>query len=159
MKQALVLILIAFGPILSLPQDVSIREEAVRLIERAHAASLPPNFPNYEYSGTFRLLDTSSSDREGSYTRVTVQGAGIREEITFGSYHVVNVFANGTLATNSTGQLVPAEINLAKHLTPINLVRFDGNDVIRAINVKQLAGRSLQCIDFDTIAGQKQRTE
>jgi hypothetical protein len=155
MKRALLFILMACVPVICLPQDVSLREEAVGLIERAHAASLPPNFPNYEYSGTFRLLAASSAVREGSYTRVTVQGAGMREEITLGDYHAVNVFANGTLATNRTSQMVPAEINMVKHLTPINLVRFDEQDVIRAITVKQLAGHSLRCIEFDTVAGQK----
>ena len=154
MKRALAFLLFALVPVICIPQEVSLREQAVGLIERAHAASLPPSFPNYEYSGTFRLLDTSSAAREGSYTRVTVQGAGMREEITLGEYHAVNVFANGTLATNRTGQLVPAEINMVKHLSPINLVRFDEKDVIRSISVKQLAGRSLRCIEFDTIAGQ-----
>lgn len=154
MKRALAFLLFAHVPVIGIPQDVSLREQAVSLIERAHAASLPPSFPNYEYSGTFRLLDTSSAAREGSYTRVTVQGAGMREEITLGDYHAVNVFANGTLATNRTGLLVPAEINMVKHLSPINLVRFDEKDVIRGISVKQLAGRSLRCIEFDTIAGQ-----
>jgi Gram-negative bacterial TonB protein C-terminal len=154
MKRALVFLLIVFGPAVCLPQDVSVREEAVSLIERAHAASLPPSFPNYEYTATFRVLDTSSAAQEGSYTRVAVQGAGIREEITFGDYHVVNVYANGTLATNRTTPLVPAEINMVKHLTPINLVRFDDKDVIRSIDAKELDGRTVRCIEFDTIAGQ-----
>jgi hypothetical protein len=135
-------------------QDVELRSRAVGLLERAHAASLAPNLPNLERVDTFRVFDPSSTAREGSFTRVVIQGVGRREESTLGNYHVVNVWTGDNLTTTRVAALAPPEIATVMHLTPINLVRFDQADVIRAITDRGLNGRSVHCIEFETIVGQ-----
>jgi len=82
---------------------------------------------------------------------------GRREEAIFGSYHVTNIWSGDTLTTTSTNVVAPAEIITTMHLTPINLVRFDSADVIRAITDSELDGQPVHCIAFDTIVGQSQQ--
>jgi TonB family protein len=153
MKYAVTLLVFLFTSTLAFPQDVRLREEAVRLLERAHAVSLPPNLPNLERTVTFQVQDSPAS--EGTFTRVVVQGTGRRDEITFGDYHVVDVWTRGQLATIRTGELAPPEVQDALRLTPMLLVRFDHEDVIRAITERSVGGHSLRCIQFDTVAGNK----
>ncbi|MFB3922741.1 MAG: energy transducer TonB [Terriglobia bacterium] len=136
-------------------EDIRVREEAVRLLERANAVSLVANPPNLERTVSFRVLDSASGAQEGTFTRVVIQGTGRREEITFGSYHVIDVWTRGRLATRRTSEVAPAAIHDVMHLTPIYLVRFDREDVIQGITDRQEGGRKLRCIQFDTVAGQK----
>lgn len=154
MKSALALLLLLIARNVYSAQDVELRSRAVGLLERAHAASLAPNLPNLERVDTFRVFDPSSTAREGSFTRVVIQGVGRREESTFGDYHVVNIWTGDTLATTRVNALAPPEIATVMHLTPINLVRFDQSDVIQAINDRGLNGRPVHCIEFETIVGQ-----
>jgi hypothetical protein len=126
MKPALALILLLISPAASSAQDAELRNRAVTLLERAHAVSLAPNLPNLERVDTFRVFDPSATVREGSFSRVVIQGVGRREETTFGDYHVVNIWTGRTLVTTEEKkELAPAEVDTVMHLTPIYLVRFD----------------------------------
>jgi Gram-negative bacterial TonB protein C-terminal len=136
-------------------QDPEVRRQAVELLERAHAASLSPNLPNLERVDSFRVLDSSSGPREGTFSRVVVQGAGRREETTFGDYHALDILTQGHIATVRTSELPPAEVETVLRATPISLVRFDGEDVIHRIVTKAVAGKNARCIEFDTVRGQK----
>jgi TonB family protein len=159
MKPALALILLLISPAASSAQDAELRNRAVTLLERAHAVSLAPNLPNLERVDTFRVFDPSATVREGSFSRVVIQGVGRREETTFGDYHVVNIWTGRTLVTTEEKkELAPAEVDTVMHLTPIYLVRFDQTDVIRAINDRGTGESLLHCIEFDTITGEKSRS-
>jgi hypothetical protein len=136
-------------------QDPEVRREAVQLLERANGVSLSPHLPNLERIDTFRVLDAGSGPREGTFTRVVVQGAGRRDETTFGEYHALDIWSGGHLATVRTAELPPADVDIVLRLTPIYLLRFDGEDVIRRIVQKAAAGKNARCIEFDTIKGQK----
>lgn len=136
-------------------EDIRVRQEAVQLLERANAVSLPPNLPNLERTVAFRVLDSASGAQEGTFTRVVIQGTGRREETTFGDYHVINVWTRGRLATTRTREVAPPQIHDIMRLTPIWLVRFDHEDVISSITDRQSGERTLRCIQFDTVAGQK----
>ncbi len=142
----------------SFAEDPELRREAVRLLERANAVSLSPNLPNLERTDTFRVLDSSSGVQEGTFTRVVVQGAGRRDETTFGKYHTVDIWTRGNLATVRTSELAPPEVANLTRLTPINLLRFDSSDVIHAITNKAAGGHSLRCIEFETITGEKRES-
>jgi TonB family protein len=155
MKPVLTLLAIILACDICFAEDPQLRQEAVRLLERANALSLAPNLPNLERTVTFRVFNSGSADQEGTFTRVVVQGTGRRDETTFGDYHVINVWASGHLATTRTKELAPPDVVTVMRLTPILLVRFDHEDVIQAITERQVGGRSLRCIDFDTVAGQK----
>ena len=137
-------------------QDPKIRSEAVQLLERANGVSMSPKLPNLERTDTFRVLDTTSPVREGTFTRVVIQGAGRREETTFGDYHALNVFTQAGVSTVRTAELRPAEVETMMRLTPIYLVSFADDDVIHAIGDKAgTNGQRARCIEFDTVRGQR----
>ena len=135
-------------------QDVQVREEAVRLLEKADAISTAPNLPNFERTDTFRVY-SSDSIQEGSFSRIVIQGAGRRDEYTLGDDHLVNVFTRGQLAVAGTARVVPPAMMRLLRLTPIELVSFDHEDVIHSITNRQVDGRPARCIQFDTIGGNK----
>ena len=138
-------------------QDFQLREEAVRLLERANVVSIPPNLPNLERTVRFRVLDSASGPQEGTFTRVVVQGTGRRDEVVFGDYHLINVWlwTGGHLATTRTSEVSPPVIHDVERLTPISLVMFDDEDVINAITDSLADGRPVRCIQFSTVAGTK----
>jgi hypothetical protein len=137
-------------------QDPNVRSEAVQLLERANGVSMSPNLPNLERTDVFHVLDTSSPVREGTFTRVVIQGVGRREETTFGDYHTINIFTDAGLRTVRTSELRPAEVETVMRITPIYLVSFADDDVIHTIADKAgAAGQKLRCIQFDTIRGQR----
>jgi TonB family protein len=145
------------SPLLLLPslfaQDVKVQQQALQLLERAHAVSTSPNLPNLERVDTFRVFDPSSPTLEGSFSRVVVQGTGRRDELNFGDYHLVNVYTHGQVAVAGASHIPPAPLMEVSRLTPIYLVRFDAEDVIREIVDREEGGRMLHCIEFDTIRG------
>jgi TonB family protein len=153
-NKTLVLLALSLTPTFALGQNTELRSRAVGLLERAHAVSMAPNLPNLERVDTFQVFDPSASAREGSFTRVVVQGVGRREETTFGDYHLIQVWAGATLASTGTAQLAPPEVTIVMRLTPIHLVGFDEADVIRTITDREFGRRLLHCIAFDTIVGQ-----
>ena len=152
------IVVVAFSVVLSLPafaQDPQVRRDAVQLLERANGVSLSPHLPNLERIDNFRVLDNSSGPREGTFTRVVVQGTGRRDEVTFGSYHTLDITSEAGVETVRTGELPPPEVDTVLRITPIRLVRFDASDVIHRIVTKAVAGKNAACIEFDTVRGQK----
>jgi hypothetical protein len=155
MKRVLALLALVFASVLSFSQDIRVREEAVLLLEKANAASTGVRLPNLERIDTFRVFGSDPAIKEGTFTRVVIQGTGRREETTFGDYHVIDVFTDKGLATVRTRELAPPEVRTLMRLTPIYHVRFDHEDVIHSITSRDVNGRPARCIEFDTIAGQK----
>jgi hypothetical protein len=146
-------LLVSTAPLIA--QDLQLRQEAIRLLERANAVSMAPNLPNLERTVAWRVLDSASGPQEGTFTRVVVQGTGGRDEFIFGDYHVINVYTGSGLATTRTREVPPPEVHDVMRITPIALVRFDHEDVIHTITDSSLDGRPLRCIQFSTIAGEK----
>jgi len=146
-------VLLAVSP--ARAQDQDVRREAIQLLEHANAVSMSPKLPNLERIDTFRVLDPASGPREGSFTRVVIQGTGRREEVNFGSYQAVSVWTRAGLTTNRKTDLLPVEVENLLRITPIYLHRFDDQDVIHAIVEKAGNGQKVRCIEFDTIRGQK----
>jgi hypothetical protein len=136
-------------------QDPEVRRQAIELMERASAASLSAKLPNLERVDMFRVLDSGSGPRDGMFTRVVVQGTGKREEATLGDYHLAEVWTGGQLATVTSHKVVPAALETVMNITPIRLMRFDGEDVIHRIVTKAVGGKNARCVEFDTIKGQK----
>jgi hypothetical protein len=56
MKQALAVFTLVIASTLVFSQDVQVREEAVRLLEKADAVSTPLQLPNLERIDTFRVF-------------------------------------------------------------------------------------------------------
>jgi TonB family protein len=154
-KSARVLLAIVVTSTLTFPQDVQLRQEAVRLMEKADAVSTSPHLPNLERTSVFHVYGTESSVLEGVFSRVVIQGTGRRDETTLGTYHSVEVWTENGMASTETSELEPPAVRTLRGLTPIWHGRFDHEDVIHAINTQNVNGRSARCIEFDTIAGQK----
>ena len=154
MIKAFVFLILSLTPTLTFTQDVGLRSRAVSLLERAHAVSMAPNLPNLERVDTFQVFDPGATAREGTFTRVVIQGNGRREETTFGDYHFTQVWAGTTLASTGTPRIAPPEVVTVMRLTPIHLVGFNDADVIRSIDDRQAAGHLLRCVAFETIVGQ-----
>jgi len=146
---------LAFARATPPPEDVQLRQRAVQLLERANSVSALRSTANVERVESFLAFDPSYGTREGSFSRVQVRGTGLREESTFGSYHAVNVWAAGHLATVRTSELAPPEIVKVRALTPIWLVRFDHEDIIQSIEDREIGGHLQHCVEFDTVAGEK----
>jgi hypothetical protein len=155
MKWALTFAFLAllFIPIRSSSQDLKLREEAVRLLERANAVSSSPKLPNLERIDMFRSFGAGGV-KEGSFSRVVIQGVGRREEYMYGDFHLVNVWTQKQVAVSGTQGILPPELVNVLRISPIWLVRFDGEDIIHAITNRDISGQAARCIDFDTVKGQ-----
>ncbi len=151
--KVLPLVLTAAIPVFAQNQEV--RREAMQLLEHANAVSMSPKLPNLERVDTFRVFDTGSGPREGTFTRVVVQGTGRRDESFFGEYHSLDIWSGGQLATVKTSELAPPELVNVLRLTPVILSHFDDEDVIHAIVDKASGGKKMRCVEFDTIRGKK----
>lgn len=136
-------------------QDIRVREEAVTLLEKARLASSAPNWPNLQRTDTFRVFQPDGSVREGTFTRTVVQGTGRREEITFGDYHVVNIWTKTELATVRNRDVQPPDVRTLLRITPVYRVWFNQEDVIHEITDREINGRAARCIEFSTVAGEK----
>ena len=154
MKPALSLILLLVAPALAHSQDPDLRTQAVVLLEKAQAISLAPDPPNLERTDTFHVFGPTAAARDGSFSRVVIQGVGRREETTFGGYHVVNVWRGDSLETTRSTEIAPAEVVTVMRLTPIYIVRLGQADVVKAITDTQVDGLPAHCIEFETIVGQ-----
>jgi TonB family protein len=155
MKPALALLTLFVVTHSGFAQDVKVREQAEHLLERANAVSSSPKLPNLERLDTFRVFEDGAV-KEGSFSRVVVQGTGRRDEYSFGDYHLLNVWTQKKVAVaGSGGNLLPPELVNVLRITPIWLVRFDGEDVIRSITDRQVNSSGAHCIAFDTVRGEK----
>ena len=155
MKQALVLFTLAIASTSLFSQDVQVREEAVRLLEKADEVSTPLRLPNLERIDTFRVFSSDAPVREGSFSRVVIQGTGRRDETTFGEYHVIDIFTSRGLTTVRTKELAPPEVDDLMKLAPVFHGAFDSEDVIHSIASRDVNGRAARCIQFDTVTGEK----
>jgi hypothetical protein len=137
-------------------EDVKLREEAVRLLERANQVSLPGTVPNYEQVVTFRVHYLDGTSKDGTYSRVTAGASGYREEETLGDYHAVSV-RSGDRMSSTKGWTEPPEFRELREHLPVELGRFDHEDVIRSIEDTTLQGHAAKCIHFDTHFGATQQ--
>ncbi len=155
MKSALASLLVVFAVSnVALSQGVKVREDAVRLLERASLVSSPAKLPNLERVDTFRAFEDKGV-KEGSFSRMVIQGVGRREEYVFGDYHLLNVWTQKQVAVSGSPHVTPGELVNMRRLTPILLVHFDGGDVIHNIDERDVDTHKARCIEFDTIKGQQ----
>lgn len=154
MMRALGLLLFCLPMMFFQTQDDAARTEADHLLAVAQRASLPANPPNYEQDVMFRMLDPASYSQTGTIQRIVVNRVGRRDEFAFGAFHTVNVWTSKGLASTRNG-LRPKEIDLALRLVPIELFHLNGEDVVHSVTTQERDGRTMRCIEFETIAGLK----
>jgi hypothetical protein len=134
-------------------EDVRLREQAVQLMERANAASLLKGFRDYEQVVSFTFHDLLNGQiKNGTFSRTSAGSDGHRDELTYGTYHAMSVFAGDRTSTTRMANEAPEIFELLEQL-PIYLGRFDDKDVIRSIEDSNVLGRAARCINFDTHLG------
>ena len=137
-----------------LAQDAHVRQQAQTLLERANSLSVPRQFRSYEQTIIFQS-SSPTGVREGRFTSV-VQGPYLyRDEYEFGDYRLLVVGNEDMVAEVGDRSRAPTEIRRMTRLSQPYSARFDQTDVIRSIREGEVNGRPAQCIDFDTITGEK----
>ena len=137
-------------------QDLSVRVEAVKLMERANAASRPTHrIRNHKEEITFRAyrLDGTTVDGRGDNI---IAGDIERYETTFGDYHSISIHFPDRIVQNDSPP-EPAEAFELEKLTPLLIGRFDKSDIIHSITLATLYGRPSKCVQFETISGKTQQ--
>jgi len=135
-----------------LAQDMDVRVEAVRLMDRAYAVSSTTKaLPNYKQEVTFRTYAPDGTTKDGSYN-VIFSGATERSEILFGDYDLITL-QNPDKTLKTTNATPPVEILQMLELLPLSIGRFDHSDTIQSITAATLSGRPAKCIHFETVNG------
>jgi len=133
-------------------QDMPVRVEAIRLLERANAVSRPARvMPNYRLEVTFRAYRLDGSTQDGTYS-VIYSGDKERYDIAFGNYHAISLHFPDKIIQNAYQPPPPEALEVDK-LIPVLLGRFDKSDTIHSITPATLFGRSAKCIQFETVNG------
>src|SRR5580698_1550055 len=113
-------------------QDLSVRVEAVKLMEHANEVSRPTHrIRNHKEEITFRAyrLDGTTIDGRGDNI---IAGDIERYETTFGDYHSISIHFPDRIVQNDSPP-EPAEAFELEKLTPLLIGQFDKSDVIHSI--------------------------
>ena len=137
------------------PEDPKLRAEAVRLLERANQLSTPAVWPPNEMTLRYRVGKPAAGDPyEGDYFS-SFGGRGLRhQEWQYGAYQFTQI-RNGTRIGFSGSGVRPGILQLLTQITPVYLVHFDGQDIIRSITGPPGGTR---CIQFDTVTGDQEQS-
>ena len=134
-------------------EDPQLRAEAVGLLERANQISTPGVWPPNVMTLRFRVPDPPVGfPAEGDYVS-SVGGPGLRRQHwNYGAFQYTQVRSGQRLKYEQAVVPMPAVLNLLNEMAPIYLVRFDNQDIIRAL-VTPSPG--VRCIQFETVAGER----
>jgi hypothetical protein len=133
-------------------QDMPIRVEAVRLLERANAVSHAAHImPSRKQEITFRAYRLDGTTQDGTF-EVIYSGNIERYEIVLGNYHAISLHFPDKIVQNAY-QPPPPETLEVDNLTPLLIGRFDKSDTIHSITPATLFGRRAKCIQFETVNG------
>jgi TonB-like protein len=138
-------------------QDMPVRVEAVRLMERANAVSRPSHMmPSHKNEITFRAYGLDGAVHEGK-SNVIISGDIERYETHFGNYSGVSLHFPDKIVQDEY-QPPPPETLEVDQLTPLLIGRFDESDTIHAIAPATLYGRRAKCIHFETVNGRTRQS-
>ncbi|HAF14741.1 MAG TPA: hypothetical protein DCK99_13805, partial [Blastocatellia bacterium] len=138
------------------PEDPRMRAEAVALLERANRVSTPARWPPNQMTLRFRVPDPTPGDPvEGEYVS-SIGGPGLRrQEWRYGAFQPTQIRNGQRLGITHNTAARPPILELLPQITPIFLVRFDHEDIIRSITNGPDASR---CIQFDSVFGDRQQS-
>jgi hypothetical protein len=138
-------------------QDMALRVEAVRLLERSNAVSRSTRvLPNRKLDVTFRAYTPDGIAKDGTYGVIYAIDSE-RYETHFGDYNAISIHLPDKIVQS---EFVPPPIEaLEVHwLTPLVNGRFDESDTITSITPATLFGRRGKCIQFETVKGRSQQS-
>ncbi len=138
-------------------QDISVRVEAIRLMERANAVSSPSQvMPNHKQDVKFRAYGLDGTTKDGTFESI-IAGDTERDEIVFGKYDAITIHFPDRRVQNDY-QPPPPEMLEMDHLVPLLIARFDKSDTIQSITPATLFGRQAKCIRFETVNGRTRQS-
>jgi Gram-negative bacterial TonB protein C-terminal len=133
-------------------QDLSVRVEAVKLMEHANAVSRPTHRTrNHKEEVTFRAYRLDGTTVDGRADNI-IAGDIERYETTFGDFHSISIHFPDKIVQNDFPP-EPAETLELEKLTPLLIGSFDKSDIIHSITPATLNGRSAKCVQFETVNG------
>ncbi|HKN74886.1 MAG TPA: hypothetical protein VJW94_06895 [Candidatus Acidoferrum sp.] len=133
-------------------QDIAVRVEAIRLMERAHSVSHPSHrMPNHKQDLTFRAYGLDGTTKDGQSSTI-ISGDIERYETHFGDYNGTSIHYPDKIVQDKY-QPPPPEILEMGKLTPLLLAWFDKSDIINSITPATLFGRAAKCVQFETVNG------
>lgn len=138
-------------------QDMPLRVEAVRLLERSNAVSRSTRIlPNRKLDVTFRAYTPDGTAKDGTYSVIyTIDSE--RYETHFGDYNAVSLHLPDKIVQS---EYVPPPIETLEvyWLAPLVGGRFDDSDTILSITPATLFGRRAKCIQFETVKGRSRQS-
>jgi hypothetical protein len=139
-------------------EDTELRKEAVRLLERAVQVSTPARWLTHDQTLRFRVTAPAAGEANDGEVR-SYFGANrlYRSEVTYGDYRLVDVSADGRRGWLATPGPRPPIVDRIRKFTPVYLVQFDNQDIIRRIHNATVSGRGARCIDFVTVFGEQRQ--
>ena len=157
-KSLLLFPIIFLAPLIpSHAQDMPLRVEAVRLLERANAVSRPSHMmPNFKQDVTFRAYRLDGSTQTGASSTI-FSADSERYDTTFGNYHAISLHFPDRIVQNDY-QPPPPEVLEHDALTPLTIGVFDTSDTIHSIKPATLFGRAARCIQFETVNGKSRQS-
>ena len=133
-------------------QDMPVRVEAIRLLERANSVSRANHLlPNHRIDDTFRAYGLDGTIQDGKASTI-VSGDIERYEQSFGSHHEVSIHYPDKIVQGGY-EPPPSELLEFDSLSPLLIGRFDHSDTINSITQATLFGRPAKCIHFETVNG------
>lgn len=138
-----------------LAEDAQLRAAAVELVEHSVEASTVKQsgpIPN-ETVITFQARGADGTTRSGSYSRLYAKPGHVREEFTFGDFHLVRITLADRVVIVGPSPLIPPEEREMLKLIPIQLWHLDHDDIVNTIVKSSKAGMPVNCIEFDTVRG------
>ena len=133
-------------------QDMPVRVEAIRLVERANSVSHPNHLmPNHRLDVTFRAYGLDGTTQDGTSNTI-ISGDIERYDIVLGNYHAISIHFPDKIVQNEYQPPPPETLELDT-LTPLLVGRFDESDTIHSITPATLFGRPAKCIHFETVNG------
>lgn len=133
-------------------QDMPVRVEAIRLLERANAVSRPNHvMPNHRLDVTFRAYGLDGGTKDGTASTI-ISSDTERYEWFFGAYHAISIHFPDKIVQNEYQPPPPETLELDA-LTPLLIGRFDKSDTIHSVTPATLFGRPAKCIHFETVNG------
>jgi hypothetical protein len=134
-----------------LGQDIAVRVEAERLMERANSVSHPVHAVHVKSEVRFRTYAPDGTARDGRFD--TIHAGDIeRYEMVLGDYHGIAIHYPDRIVQDGQ-ESEPPEFTEVGRLTPLLIGRFDMSDTIDAITPGTISGRAAKCIRFETVVG------
>jgi len=137
-------------------EDVQLRSRAVSLMSHAHLVSTIQGGPwNIRTEVTYSATEAEGALQSGTYTRVRAKDGELREDVSLGEYSASYITAGTQRAYTANWDDQPYGATMVRALVPFFTGAFDSSDVIQEIRSSSYGGRQANCIEFETIVGEK----